>query len=168
MGREPTYFTEKILAGAGYTPIDPTRIPPMQGIIGLVNKPKIHTMREDPFDRWKAGKSIQMAYGVRTKNYRQFNKDIPELEKCVSTQRVKLNWIYKNKYVETKLPLRHIDGPHGGFDYYPAIWIDDKQMSDQQIEMLGGNDGFDSTVDFFKWFKKDFTGKLIHWSDFRY
>jgi len=153
--KEPTYFREKILAGAGYGPI--------------VSMPKIHTMREDPYNRWKAGMSIQMAYGVRTKNYEQFNKGITELEKCVSTQAIKIIWFYKNEYIKTDLPLKQINGPHGEFNYYPAIWIDGRQLlTFGEIITLAHNDGFDSVIDFFKWFNRDWSGKIIHWTDFRY
>ena len=33
---------------------------------------------------------------------------------------------------------------------------------------LARNDGFDSIQAFFEWFKEDFEGKIIHWTDLRY
>ena len=30
------------------------------------------------------------------------------------------------------------------------------------------NDGFASISDFFKFFNKDYTGKIIHWTDLKY
>jgi hypothetical protein len=71
---EPTYFKEKILAGAGYGPI--------------VSAPKIHTIREG--NRWKPGMTIHMAYGVRTKKYEQFNKGIDGLQRVVSVQKIEI------------------------------------------------------------------------------
>ncbi len=44
---------------------------------------KIHTFREDSKDRWHPSREIQMATGVRTKNYNQFNEGI-----CGGTQRI--------------------------------------------------------------------------------
>ena len=38
----------------------------------------------------------------------------------------------------------------------------------EEIELLAKHDGFNSMEDFFKWFDKDFKGKIIHWTDFRY
>ncbi len=179
---QPTHFREKILAGVNRVWIKDTESgrefasnnswgAKMASDFIKSHTPlntKLHTLRFDPFDRWKAGKTIQMAYGVRTKNYQQFNKGIPELEKCVSVQRVRLKWLYKNKYIETTLPIQKITGPHGTFEYYPAVWIDKKQLTDSEIETLARNDGFDSTEDFFKWFKNDFAGKIIHFTDFKY
>jgi len=158
---DPTYFREKILSGVGRS------YETTHGTISL--NPKIHTLRIDPHNRWKPGMSIQMVYrGPKYSILDHFNKGIPELERCVSIQRIKLTWIYKNAYVETNLPLRKIKGPHGEFNYYPAIWIDDKPMNQAQIELLAANDGFDSIYQFFKWFNKDFTGKILHFTDYRY
>jgi len=162
---ESTYFREKILAIVGRVSINGDNISDGP-IINDGFKPKIHTMRAG--NRWKPGDKIHMAYGVRTKEYQQFNKGIPELENCISTQRIKLTWIYKNAYVETNLPLRKIKGPHGEFNYYPAIWVDDKPLNQSQIELLADNDGFDSIYQFFIWFNKDFTGQIIHFTNFRY
>lgn len=36
------------------------------------------------------------------------------------------------------------------------------------IEKIAINDGFDSVDDFFSWFKDDFTGKIIHWTNLKY
>ena len=72
-----TYFKEKILAGAGYGPV--------------VTMPKIHTIRAG--SRWHQGMSIQMAYGVRTKKYDQFNKGIEGLQICTGVQNIKIKWL---------------------------------------------------------------------------
>jgi hypothetical protein len=153
--KEPTYFREKILAGAGRGPI--------------VSMPKIHTMRVDSSGRWKAGMKIQMVYrGPKYSISDHFNKGIPEIESCISTQRVQITWIFKNEYVQTILPCKKIKGPHGEFEYYPSVWVEDNQLSNTEILMLAINDGFDGLDDFFRWFKNDFTGKIIHWTNFKY
>jgi len=124
---EPTYFREKILAGVGYGPI--------------VSLPKIHTIRAG--NRWRAGDKIHMAYGVRTKNYEQFNKGIPELAFVKSVQKIEMWW-----------------------DRSLYILIDGKYFED--METLSINDGFNDVMDFQKWFNKKFTGQIIHWTNFRY
>jgi len=68
----------------------------------ILSGTKIHTIREDKHNRWKPGRSIQMATGVRTKNYNQFNED-----ECVSVQEIKIlyfdgdpdiyRWTYSSK-----------------------------------------------------------------------
>jgi len=176
---EPTYFREKILASVGYgisTNVDTgtkdiiksNHVIVTNAIFGQIKHPKLHSIRAG--SRWKAGQKIHMAYGVRTKNYEQFNKDIPELEFVKSVQSIRLTWVYKNAYIETKLPLRKITGPYGEFEYYPVIWIDGRNINESEatIERLAINDGFDTVNDFFRWFNKDFTGQLIHWTNFRY
>jgi hypothetical protein len=110
---------------------------------------KIHTIRADPHNRWKAGISIQMATGVRTKKYHQFNKGIPGLNKCISTQ---------------KIIIEHDVFAIGDC----LIFIDDKQLTTEQIILLSKNDGFETLKDFYLWFNTDFIGKIIHWTKFKY
>lgn len=43
--------------------------------------------------------------------------------------------------------------------------------SDDIIEQLYKNEGFKDRVEFFTdhhWFRKDFKGQIIHWTNFRY
>lgn len=167
--KEPTYFREKILAGVG---INESKIievtsnlygkPPVfhDGYkISEGNfKPKLHTFREDPHNRWKAGMSIQMVY--RGKNYSiadHFNKGIPELEKCKSVQKIKL-WV-TGSLGELK------DGQREQIIKVHAI-IDGKRI--ENTERLVINDGFDDVLQFANWFKKPWEGKILHWSDLRY
>lgn len=157
---EPTNFREKILAGVKIvTPLDvftAFKTDPKNNLSGW--KPKIHTMREDPHNRWKAGMSIQMVY--RGKNYSildHFNKGIPELEKCVSTQKIKI------KLIELKV----------GNVVHPSVnelhvYVDNKEIESKIIHYLALNDGFDGLQRFLMWFNKDWQGKIIHFTDFRY
>lgn len=99
-GPAPSNFREKILAGAGYVMVGhpevkqiPMKVNSYTEHIGSW-KPKIHTMREDPHNRWRAGRSIQMVYrGPKYSILDHFNKGIPELEKCKSVQKVEIKWI---------------------------------------------------------------------------
>ena len=164
---EPTYFREKIWACVGYRDlgaIDKKSNPmPYLFVPGLNQKqhytnyhPKIHTIREDPHNRWKVDNSIQMAYGVRTKNYCQFNKGIPELEKCVSVQTIVIKWTVWN--IE-QAPLYQKDE-------FMKVEIDGKVCTD--VNQLAINDGFSGIEEFMNWFSKDFKGKIIHWSNHKY
>ena len=121
---EPTNFKEKILAGE-----------------------KIHSMREGY--RWKAGYYIHMAYGVRTKDYVQFNWNINELTECKSTQNVFMTFL--DKQLE--------------------ITVQGKDLSKDEIELLIKNDGL-TREQFIKWFfpKKAeiWSGQIIHWTNFKY
>jgi hypothetical protein len=111
---------------------------------------KIHTMRTDAHNRWRAGNSIQMATGVRTKAYHQFNKERPDLQQCISTQQVVITY--------------HKHGAIGG----PSVLVDGRYLTALEVHELAINDGFPNTIKFFEWFNTNFEGKIIHWTDKRY
>lgn len=108
----------------------------------ILDGTKIHSIREDPHNRWRPGMKIHAATGVRTKNYQCFS-----LLKCVSVQPIVLS---------KGLGFRdaRVNGNH----------IDPYQLSE--------NDGFEFVGDFFEWFFPNgegvFKGKIIHWTDFQY
>ena len=121
--KTPTNFKEKILSGE-----------------------KIHSIRAG--DRWMPGMSIQMAYGVRTKKYDQFNKDHNDLERCKDVQEIFITC-----------------------DFNLEITVDDKYLMPWEIDKLIKNDGL-TRLGFIGWFfpkgKWDFSGQIIHWTDFKY
>lgn len=122
-----TYFVEKICSGI-----------------------KIHTMRVDHNNRWRPGRIIHFATGVRTKKYNQFKEGM-----CVSYQWVTL---FPN---DRQAMIGNEEGKLLPDKYY---------ISDDQIQQLSSNDGFDTVDYFWDWFSKDGdrTYKLIHWTDFKY
>ena len=114
---------------------------------------KIHTIREDSHGRWKDGRLIHFATGVRTKNYNCFKKGI-----CYNVQDIKIlhfngKQYTKNVFIDGK--IKYVEREH-------------VNSGNEFIEQLAKNDGFDSVDDFFRWFNKDFEGKIIQWTDFRY
>lgn len=124
--------------------------------------PKIHTIREG--DRWKAGNSIQMAYGVRTKDYFQFNYEVKETQVCKSTQRIIINPNLQRAKTES-IGLNNLLGT---FIPFPDICIDGRLLQQDEILKFITNDGFDSMLSFMFWFNKPFSGQLIHWTDLKY
>ena len=148
----PTYFREKILASVGLVTASAIlsvdvrkKVFQTDELSAPIYQPKLHTIREG--SRWKAGDIMHMAYGVRTKNYQQFNKGISQLERVKSVQKIEI-----------------IRDPHFGC----LIQIDNRQIGMATIQDLITNDGFDSSDDFLKWFNKDFVGQLIHFTDLKY
>lgn len=115
----------------------------------IKNGQKIHTIRQDKHHRWKAGRTIHMATGVRTKAYSQFG----EIE-CTCVQTIVF------RYPKDRL--------NGATTQYPIVVIDGYVLRDEEIDALAKNDGFLCTSGFLEWFNKDFTGKIIHWTQFRY
>ena len=131
---KPTGFPEKIIAGT-----------------------KIHTLREDPNNRWQPGNGIQFATGVRTQKYHMFMSG-----QCKSVQTVEMEL-------------------HGSI----TISIDGRPLTTvSEYAEFGMNDGFDSWSAFEFWFyplvekaidKARKKGerpclklKLIHWTEKRY
>lgn len=184
---QPTHFREKILAAAGQIIINGDHIVPGGPIVGDGFKPKLHTFREDKHDRWKEGISIQMVYrGPKYSIIDHFNKGIPELEKCKGTQRTTISWFEENNVVELPneeeyegewtdlIGKASIEGKittEECFqinDKYVSFFIDGFCQTLNESRVIAGNDGFNSIDDFFAYFNKDFSGKIIHWTDLRY
>lgn len=124
----------------------------------ILNGTKIHTIRTDPHCRWKAGRKIHGATGVRTKQYNQFFES-----ECTSVQKIAIRRSFKKaiceghikyKYSELLVIIYDLDG----------LFL----ASKDQIELLAKNDGFNSVEAFFEWFDEPFVGKIIHWTDFKY
>lgn len=108
----------------------------------ILDGTKIHTIREDKQDRWKIGYWIHFACGVRTKNYECFKQDI-----CCGTQKIEIKWIDST---------------------FVRVWVDDRPLAGIEVAALARQDGFENERQFFEWFDKDFKGKIIHWTNFKY
>ena len=104
---------------------------------------KRHSIREDVHNRWQPGRIIHFATGVRTKDYNQFKMGI-----CQSVQQIEIK--YNESLIDTK------------------IIIEGKKITLDQKQKLAWNDGFQNLAAFLLWFNKDFKGKIIQWTNFRY
>jgi len=158
--KEPTYFIEKIWSGFAlndflwekrngcwstelYKEKFPYDYEWFQRFIQAT--PKIHTIREDKKDRWKAG--IPIHYEQWTdKPYRSKCYHFAPVIPCMSVQKIKISW----------------SGNH------VLVFVDDMLIFADQLYKLARSGGFDCIEDFFKWFNKDYTGKIIHWTDCKY
>ena len=111
---------------------------------------KKHTIREDRTDRWHRMRVIQFWCGnprnVKNNPY-QFREGI-----CISTQKIEIEY-QGLKQIGNVIPAVKIDGKY--IDYHTKV-------------ILAVSDGFDSVPEFFEWFNKDFKGKIIHWTDYKY
>ena len=106
---------------------------------------KIHTIRRDEKNRWKAGNTMQMYTDIRTKEMKRFAEKV-----CVSVQYLTINTERKEIFIHRKL-----------------------LMSNSEIEHLAKNDGFESVDRFWDWFstkkyESKFVGKIIHWTNKTY
>jgi len=140
---------------------------------------KKHTIRLG--FRWKAGIKIQMATGVRTKDYWCFNninnwklltgltvvyedkngnqffamvKDFDKIQVCTGVQSIQID---NNDRLGKRVFVSRESDPILNF-----------QLTEHEIAKLAWNDGFDSVSDFWNYFNEDFYGQIIHWTDLRY
>jgi hypothetical protein len=117
-----------------------------------LTNPKIHTIREDKNNRWKPGTMIDFFINCRQKNMFRF---APQFS-VVSVQEIFMTY-YHSDVIKISVNERELFGHH------------------ERLE-LALNDGFDTWEDFFNYFypiiqkseDKCFTGKIIHWTDFKY
>ncbi|UAB85703.1 hypothetical protein INR75_06735 [Zunongwangia sp. SCSIO 43204] len=110
-------------------------------------RPKRHTMRNDAKDRWKVGMKIHPVILNRTKDRFQF---APILE-VKGIQKIDIANPYPNND-----------------DYMGNVWVDNRKLNSIELDELILNDGFPSVEAFFRWFNKDWSGKIIHWTDLKY
>lgn len=156
---KPTYFVEKIHSGLLQNDL-------LQGFdLGSDHnfdldklcscEPKLHTLRDDVNDRWKAGNKIDFFINCRQKDMFRFAPVLP----VVSVQKVTIKY-------HTNTFLVHIDGKL--FFFGNRDFTVNEFENYQGMRQLAQNDGFDTIEDFFTYFNEDFTGKIIHWTDLRY
>ncbi len=115
----------------------------------ILQDTKIHTIREDLKDRWHTGMHMHMATGMRTKYYNCFKEC-----DCISTQRIFMSYDWMlHVSIGLKCELYH-----------------------EEKERLAMNDGFKDFKEFESWWypvlaKRElqcYSGKIIHWTPFRY
>lgn len=182
IGGKPTFFPEKIITGLFknkiisrektielFYPKALMKIIPMEyhGFKGNVeiskikfdnsidHRAKIHTIREDKANRWKPEIMIDFFINSRKPDMFRFAPKIP----VVSIQTFEIKYFGNSATVL-------IDGKWYGDAFFDGFMSLDGYNID--LENLAINDGFESLEDFLKYFNKDFKGKIIHWTNFKY
>lgn len=106
---------------------------------------KIHTIRTDSGGRWKIGMFIHHWFrNPRNKKSGAYPFLQERGDKLISKQSIRI-------WSDSK-----------------TILIDDFYLTPEQIKQLAKNDGFANEEAFWAWFKEDFEGSLLHWTDFKY
>lgn len=172
---KPTYFVEKIWKGLfNQLELDrpglPSEIYPKEYLECLQKElvnyedklPKLHTIREDKTNRWKAGMMIDFFINARTKKMFRFAPRIS----VVSTQKIEIVWTEWTPGTLLKLVSIYIDDECYVMNYEKEF--NSSKQRHQRIETLAYNDGFDTIEDFLAYFNTDFSGKIIHWTDKKY
>jgi hypothetical protein len=101
---------------------------------------KVTTIREDSHNRYKSGQVLHLSTGARTGKYQQFGWGVVH-----KTERVKI-------YPEYAITL--CDGKNS------------KDLTDAEMISLAKGDGFETLIDFWRWFNEPFDGKIIHFKFF--
>lgn len=115
----------------------------------IIEGEKIHSIRDDIFDRWKPGNTIHMCTGLRTKKLNIFL-----IKPCISVQKIVIDTYHEGICV---LNYTHVIRHH---------WLEPTE-----IQILIRNDGFKRSSDFWEWFRSDLKlvpKKLIHWTHLTY
>lgn len=116
---------------------------------------KIHTIREDKKCRWKVGMKIHFWRG-NPRNNKGVNKPYPFMIPGEEPVVKRIDDI--RIYLEP--------------DNYLLIDVNGRTLGPYAHDSLIMNDGFYGNTSFKKWFlpdgKREFTGRLIHWTDFEY
>ena len=140
----PTHFVEKIQACFKHEK-------------HLDNIPKIHTFRKG--NRWRVGRWIQFATGVRTPKYHCLVES-----QCMGVQ-------------DAEIEFNPLSGELSIHVYNdPLNPTSSEILSKDKILLFAVNDGFDSLDDMIGWFfpsngdssPQTILGQIIHFTDFKY
>ncbi|TCN63702.1 hypothetical protein [Acetobacteroides hydrogenigenes] len=109
---------------------------------------KIHSIREDKHGRWKPGMLIHMWMGTPRNTRGKVKPYQFDTKRVVSIQRIEIR--------------RREDAMQS------VVKVDGRVLDINELKALSWNDGFTTFADFWDWFREDFTGKIVHWTDKRY
>jgi hypothetical protein len=152
INNKPTYFVQKIhkcFSDILQTNVDSkihyTKDYSIEKRYG--SSPKLHTIRKDKNDRWKAGTMIDFYINARTKDM----------------------YCFAPRILVQSIQSIVISNSSNGFQ----VSVDGKNLWNYQIKELAINDGFEGIEDFQEYFISRlencfFIGKLIHWTNLRY
>ena len=123
---------------------------------------KIHSLRKDTKNRWSVGMIIQQAIYRFRMQYHCFEETECKGIQTVTIEKVDSKQITCDCFIFRETIKR--EEKIVGF----KITIDGKVIDRATITKLSYNDGFDSTDTFFCFFWNGFSGKIIHWTSFKY
>lgn len=106
-------------------------------------EPKIHTIRKDTDNIWHSGMEIAMVIDKDSTEEFQF---APTLS-CQCIQ---------------KIVIGKEDGR------LVQLSIDGRVLAEVELQQFAVNDGFQNADELYAYFNGSFTGKLIHWTSFKY
>jgi hypothetical protein len=107
----------------------------------ILDRTKIHTVRQDEKERWQTDTLMHMIVNPRTPQQVLFNRAV-----CYSVQEIEI--------------------PH--FPFWIQIKVDGRFLTESELMEFIKNDGFDTVEEFVEWFPVNFKGRLIHWTDKKY
>ncbi|WP_293871662.1 hypothetical protein [Flavobacterium sp.] len=123
---------------------------------------KIHTIREDKNNRWTVGCKIDFFINVRQPKMFRFAPVLPVLH----IQKVNIVRVFFLQTSTLFIDNIKVATVNYGHDNIKIVSV--KSEPNFNLMEFIQNDGFDTVKEFFAYFNKNFTGKLIHWTDKQY
>ena len=137
----PTLFREKLIIGSMKmkdVAINHDTYKLMNGVYVNLH-PKLHSIRTDEKDRWRAGVTVHHLYNSRTPSRENFMTST-----CISTQKIMI--------IETPQIVTDFRGNPRQAGRMRSILVDGKILKPPQMYQLAINDGFNNLEHFFSWF----------------
>lgn len=147
----PTHFVEKIWKSLPNEPIDENfaqvfHTDHFNGREYKAVAAKKHGIVADVHNKWYAGRAIHFHLQVSHDKVMQF----APVKQATAVQRIEIKYTDPDGF---KLPE-------------PNVFIDGSWFFG--YDALAKNEGFPSVAAFFKKYNKDFTGKIVHWTNLKY
>lgn len=160
-----TGFVERIILGLVYfnkcTPSAASELLkiPITDVFRLISKSacKIHTIRKDEKNRWIPDVDIHFQIWSGRPYHSRGIRFAPII-KVKSVQRID---IVKVARVSTPFTCMTSKGTF-------QVMVNGRCLEKKEIKLLVRNDGFNNEEEFFNWFDTDFSGKIIHWTEYKY
>lgn len=179
---DPTCFIERIWKGFLESPYMRTNFGGESALVDYLLRPpcslnfdgiyrsssfsKLHSLRVDIAKRWNPDNHIHFKVW-EGRPYHSNSLPFAPIIPCVSVQKVFINWGLTTNFLHRfpcmKISKKDLEKPL--LSRTPSVYVDEKLLSPQEVGELANNDGFDNVTDFYRWFNKDFSGKIIHWTD---
>lgn len=159
--------------------------------------PKIHSLREDKADQWHRRRNeyqkIHHSYYAAGMKHECFL-----VNECTGYQDISIYWNIKrfndqvNQTISRQLPTAYADMKFKWIRKYMRsviknpvwaksprvaniihdvkfeVYIDSILAPESMVDELWRNDGFASLTEFMRYFNNDWSGKIVHWTEYRY
>jgi hypothetical protein len=111
-------------------------------------KSKKHTIRLDDKNKWKLGNKIHS----KVWSDKPYNSKTIAFAPIINVRLI--------QEIEISYPTEFMNDC--------IIKVDGRKLTSEEMQLLAWNDGFSNLLSFYLYFKEDFKGKIIHWTNTKY